>query len=102
MMKATRRYDHYVGKLLSSLMKLIPIDFEDLKRFWGFKDELDLLRQSLVAISDLVEDAEQKQKTSHEMRLWMRNLRDVADEAENLLSALAYETTRLLQVSLIT
>ncbi|XP_065871561.1 putative disease resistance protein RGA4 [Euphorbia lathyris] len=84
----------YVGKLPSNLIKLISIDFEDLKRFWGFEEELNQLRESLVAIADLVEDAEVKQRMTDE-RLWLRSLRKVAYEADDLLSELAYETTRL-------
>ncbi|XP_065872009.1 putative disease resistance protein RGA3 [Euphorbia lathyris] len=84
----------YVGKLLSNLIKLIPIDFENLKRFWGFEDELNQLQQSLVSIADLVEDAEEKQQTLADVRGWLRNLKEVAYEADDLLSELAYETTR--------
>ncbi|XP_065870721.1 putative disease resistance protein At3g14460 [Euphorbia lathyris] len=64
----------YVGKLPSNLIKLF--NFEDLKRFWGFEDELDKLRESLFAIADLVEDAEKKQ------RGWLRYLKEAAYEAE--------------------
>ncbi|XP_065871349.1 putative disease resistance protein RGA3 [Euphorbia lathyris] len=85
----------YVGKLLSNLINLIPVDFEDLKRFWGFEDQLNQLRQLLVAIADLVEGAEQKQETVVYARRWLRNLKEAAYEADNLLSELAYETTRL-------
>ncbi|WCJ42284.1 hypothetical protein M5689_023103 [Euphorbia peplus] len=90
----------YVGKLVSNLINLNPIDFEDLKRFWGFEEELDQLRQSLAAIGDLVEDAEQKQQTTDYARQWLINLREVAYEADDFLSELSYETSRL-QVSLI-
>ncbi|XP_065870620.1 disease resistance protein RGA2-like [Euphorbia lathyris] len=88
----------YLGKLLTNLIKLIPIDIEDLKLFWGFEDELNQLRESLVAIADLVEDAEQKQETVENARRWLRYLKETAYEADDLLSELAYETTRLQKV----
>ncbi|WCJ19996.1 hypothetical protein M5689_002262 [Euphorbia peplus] len=112
----------YVGSLLSNLIKLIPVDFEHLKTFWGFEDQLNQLRESVVVIADLVEDAEQKQDTMEDARRWLRNLKEVneqkqdtvedarrwlrnlkevAYEADNLLSELAYETTRLQKVSII-
>ncbi|WCJ19762.1 hypothetical protein M5689_002039 [Euphorbia peplus] len=90
----------YAGNLLSNLIKLIPVDFEHLKTFWGLEDELDQLRQSVVAIADLVEDAEQKQDTVEEARWWLTILKEIACETDNLLSELAYETTRLQKVSL--
>ncbi|XP_065872239.1 putative disease resistance protein RGA1 [Euphorbia lathyris] len=86
----------YVGKhILSNLIKLIPIAFEDPKSFWGFEEELNHLRESLVAIADLVEDAEEKQAAVVDAGEWLRNLKEVAYEADDLLSELAYETTRL-------
>ncbi|WCJ25645.1 hypothetical protein M5689_007515 [Euphorbia peplus] len=89
----------YVGKLPFNLIKLLAIDFDDLKRFWGLEEELNQLRQSLAAIADLVEDAEEKQRMI-DVRWWLKNLKQVAYEADDLLSELAYETTRL-QVSII-
>ncbi|XP_065870774.1 putative disease resistance protein RGA4 [Euphorbia lathyris] len=85
----------YMGKQISNLIKLVPYDFEDLKIFWGLEEELNKLRESLDAIADLVEDAEQKQEQMVEARRWLRKLRDAAYEADELLSELAYETTRL-------
>ncbi|WCJ42282.1 hypothetical protein M5689_023101 [Euphorbia peplus] len=90
----------FVGTLLSNLINLNPVDFEDLKRVWGFEEELNQLHQSLAAIADLVEDAEKKQETMEDVRQWLRNLKEVSYEADDLLSELSYQTTRL-QVSLI-
>ncbi|WCJ42292.1 Disease resistance protein (CC-NBS-LRR class) family [Euphorbia peplus] len=88
----------YVGKLVSNLINLSPVDFEDLKRVWGFEEELNQLHQSLAAIADLVEDAEQKQETMVDATRWLRNLKEVAYQADDLLSELSYQTTRLLQL----
>ncbi|WCJ20007.1 hypothetical protein M5689_002272 [Euphorbia peplus] len=81
----------YVGSLLSNLINSLPIEFEDLKTFWGFQDELNHLRQSLDAIAHLVEDAEDKQTVAGR---WLRDLKQVAYQADDLLSELAYQTTR--------
>ncbi|WCJ20013.1 hypothetical protein M5689_002278 [Euphorbia peplus] len=88
----------YVGSLLSNLINSLPIEFEDLKTFWGFQDELNHLRQSLDAITVLVEGAEHKQWRAAVARWWLRNLKEAAYQADDLLSLLAYQTTRL-QVS---
>ncbi|WCJ42289.1 NB-ARC domain-containing disease resistance protein [Euphorbia peplus] len=85
----------YVGKLVSNLINLSPVGFEDLKRVWGFEEELNQLHQSLAAIADLVEDAEQKQETMVDATRWLRNLKEVAYQADDLLSELSYQTTRL-------
>ncbi|XP_065870936.1 putative disease resistance protein RGA3 [Euphorbia lathyris] len=85
----------YMGKQISNLIKLVPFEFQHLKFFWGLEKELDKLRESLDAIADLVEDAEEKQERLLEERWWLRKLRDVAYEADDLLSELAYEATRL-------
>ncbi|WCJ20017.1 hypothetical protein M5689_002282 [Euphorbia peplus] len=91
----------YLGNLLSNLIKLIPVDFEHLKTFWEFEDELDQIRESLVVIADLVEVAEQKQDTVEKTRWWLTILKEKAYEADDLLSELAYETTRLQKVSIV-
>ncbi|XP_065870937.1 putative disease resistance protein RGA3 [Euphorbia lathyris] len=85
----------YMGKQISNLIKLVPYDFRDLKLFWGLEEELNKLRESLDAIADLVEDAEEKQEKMVEARRWLGNLKVVAYEADDLLSELAYKTTRL-------
>ncbi|WCJ20016.1 hypothetical protein M5689_002281 [Euphorbia peplus] len=90
----------YLGKLISNLINLIGIEFEDLKEFWGFEDEVNQLRNTLVAIDDLVEDAEQKQRTVVDVRWWLRFLKQDAYQTQDLLSELAYQTTRI-QVSLV-
>ncbi|WCJ19994.1 hypothetical protein M5689_002260 [Euphorbia peplus] len=84
----------YMGKIVSNLIKLLPYDFQDLKIFWGLEEELNDLQESMDEVADLVEDAEEKQDHMVQARRWLRKLRDEAYEAENLLSQLAYETTR--------
>ncbi|XP_065871104.1 disease resistance protein RGA2-like isoform X2 [Euphorbia lathyris] len=85
----------YLGNILSNLINLIPHDFQELKAFWGFGEELNLLRRSLDGISDLVERREANQQKWESLRVWLRKLKEVAYEADDLLSELAYETTRL-------
>ncbi|WCJ20000.1 hypothetical protein M5689_002266 [Euphorbia peplus] len=88
----------YVGKLVSNLIKSSPIEFEDLKRFWGLEDELNQLRESLLSISDLLEGSERKQHRKEIANWWFGTLKEEAYEADDLLSQLSYQTT-LLQVS---
>ncbi|WCJ34275.1 NB-ARC domain-containing disease resistance protein [Euphorbia peplus] len=86
----------FMGKLPSKLIKLMGFEFdEDLKNFWGFKQELNLLQKSVVSITNLVPDAEEKQRPDINVRDWLRNVKEVAYHIDDLLSDLAYETTRL-------
>ncbi|WCJ19993.1 hypothetical protein M5689_002259 [Euphorbia peplus] len=85
----------YMGKIVSNLIKLLPYDFQDLKIFWGLEEELNDLQESMDAVADLVENAEKKQDRMVQARRWLTKLRDEAYEADNLLSQLVYETTRL-------
>ncbi|WCJ42290.1 hypothetical protein M5689_023109 [Euphorbia peplus] len=85
----------YVGKLLSNLINLNSVGFEDLKRVWGFEVELDQLHQSVAAIADLVEDAEQKHDKEDDAEWWLTNLKEVAYQLDDFLSELSYQTTRL-------
>ncbi|TYH57158.1 hypothetical protein ES332_D08G070100v1 [Gossypium tomentosum] len=48
----------------------------------------------LLKINACLEDAEEKQPTSCSVKLWLRDLRDIAYDAEDIIDELAYEARR--------
>ncbi|WCJ19989.1 LRR and NB-ARC domains-containing disease resistance protein [Euphorbia peplus] len=85
--------ESYIGKLLTNIISSTPYDFEELKAFWGFGDELEELRRSIVAIADPLQRLEANQIRSFQMKKRLLQLKQVAYEAHDLLSHLSYQTT---------
>ncbi|KAF2296363.1 hypothetical protein GH714_037574 [Hevea brasiliensis] len=61
---------------------------------WNLKDDLKGLRDSLTMIRAVLLDAEEQQTKREPVRLWLKKLREVAYEAEDVLDELAYENLR--------
>ncbi|KAF2296369.1 hypothetical protein GH714_037590 [Hevea brasiliensis] len=61
---------------------------------WNLKDDLKGLRESLTMIRAVLLDAEEQQTKREPVRLWLKKLREVAYEAEDVLDELAYENLR--------
>ncbi|TYI91678.1 hypothetical protein E1A91_D02G010400v1 [Gossypium mustelinum] len=60
----------------------------------GFKDEMQRLGNSLEMIGAFLQDAEGNQKQMNSVKLWLKRLRDVAYEADEVLDEIAYEFLR--------
>ena len=76
------------------LTNLIPQIIEQIGLAWGFKDELTRLRDSVQMIQAVQANAEKRQVGEESVRLWLQRLKDVAYEADGVLSELAYEDHR--------
>uniref|UniRef100_A0A7N2MU19 Disease resistance protein RGA3 n=2 Tax=Quercus lobata TaxID=97700 RepID=A0A7N2MU19_QUELO len=76
------------------LSKLIPLVTEQIGLFWGFNDELTRLRESVELIQSVLADAERRQAREEAVRLWLRRLKDLAYDADDVLDELAYEILR--------
>ncbi|KAK4487915.1 hypothetical protein RD792_003653 [Penstemon davidsonii] len=74
--------------------KLLAVAAEELSLVWGFKNELKRLRESLAMIQALLHDAESRQVKEQSVRLWLKNLENVAYDADNLLDEFQYEKIR--------
>ena len=72
------------------LSKLIPLVTEQIGLFWGFNDELTRLRESVELIQSVLADAERRQAREEAVRLWLRRLKDLAYDADDVLDELAY------------
>ncbi|CAL5330593.1 unnamed protein product [Camellia sinensis] len=76
------------------LNNFIPFASEQVKLEWGFKEDLETLRRRLTLIQSLLSDAENQRITSASMREWLKNLKLVTCDAENVLDEFAYEALR--------
>ncbi|XVF37487.1 hypothetical protein REPUB_Repub20aG0012400 [Reevesia pubescens] len=76
-----------------ALSKIASIFEEKINLAWDFKDELNNLRKSLILTRAFLQDAEMRQ-VDEPVKLWLKELRDIADEADVVLDELAYEDLR--------
>ncbi|XP_065627244.1 putative disease resistance protein RGA1 [Quercus suber] len=58
---------------------------------WGLGAELDKLKSMMSAIQSVLQDAEEKQWNSEAITDWLRKLKDVAYDADNVLDEFATE-----------
>ncbi|RCV29668.1 hypothetical protein SETIT_6G030500v2 [Setaria italica] len=76
-----------VGKAADALVQSIT-------RMWGVdKDRLKLERH-LVYVQSLLADAEAKSETNPAVRMWMKELKAAAYQADNVLDDFQYEALR--------
>ncbi|XP_061997840.1 putative disease resistance protein RGA3 isoform X3 [Rosa rugosa] len=62
---------------------------------WGFKGELQILRDSLSLIQAMLRDAEQRQDRAPEvLKIWVKKLEDIAHDADDVLDKYEYEVLR--------
>ncbi|THG23693.1 hypothetical protein TEA_008790 [Camellia sinensis var. sinensis] len=76
------------------LNPLIPLATEQIKLAWAFKKDLKTLCRRLTLIRALLSDAENRRLTSATMCEWLKNIKRVTGDAENVLDEFAYETLR--------
>ncbi|XVF37476.1 hypothetical protein REPUB_Repub20aG0011400 [Reevesia pubescens] len=76
-----------------ALSKTVSIIEEQINLAWDFKDELNNLRESLILTRAFLQDAEMRQ-VDEPVKLWLKQLRDIACEADVVLDELAYEDLR--------
>ncbi|GMP78823.1 hypothetical protein CsSME_00034615 [Camellia sinensis var. sinensis] len=76
------------------LNNLIPLASEQIKVALGFKEDLKTLRRRLSLIQAFLRGVENRRITSEIMCEWLKNLKLVTGDAENVLDEFAYETLR--------
>ncbi|KAM3693930.1 hypothetical protein ACJW31_07G022200 [Castanea mollissima] len=82
--------------LLSALVNTVVgnLNTSALQEFgvaWGLGAELDKLKSTMSTIQSIVQDAEEKQWNSKAITDWLRKLKDVARDADNVLDEFATE-----------
>ncbi|KAM3691151.1 hypothetical protein ACJW31_09G173800 [Castanea mollissima] len=68
--------------------------FQEISSAWGFKGDLKKIECRVSAIEAVLIDAEEKQASNGRLRTWLRELKDVLIDAENVLDEFQY---RVLQ-----
>ncbi|CAL2272371.1 unnamed protein product [Prunus armeniaca] len=74
--------------------KLGSIASEQICLAWGVKADLKKLQRTMSIIKDVLLDAEQKQEHNQQIRSWLRQLKDVFLDAEDLLDEFECEALR--------
>ncbi|XP_050139233.1 putative disease resistance protein RGA3 [Malus sylvestris] len=77
------------------LNKVLSLAAQEFSLAWGFKAELRKLQKSFIDIESFLDDvANQPQEKSKSMEEWVKNLKDVAQDAEDVLDEFQYEVDR--------
>ncbi|KAJ4833671.1 hypothetical protein Tsubulata_022889 [Turnera subulata] len=77
-----------------TLKKVGLLGVEGIQLSWGFKANLQKLKQSLESIRAVLHDAEDKQAEKPSVKDWLQKLREVAYEADDVLDEFGYEVLR--------
>ncbi|KAJ4844609.1 hypothetical protein Tsubulata_046292 [Turnera subulata] len=80
--------------LEETLKKVGSLAVQGIQLAWGFKGQLQKLKQSLDIIQAVLHDAEERQAREAYVKLWLQKLREVAYEAEDVLDEFGYEVLR--------
>ena len=68
--------------------------FQEFSLVWGVPNDLKKLESTAVAIEAVLFDAGQKQASDARLRTWLRELRDVLRDAEEVLGDVQYRNVR--------
>ncbi|XVF82138.1 hypothetical protein PTKIN_Ptkin16aG0021000 [Pterospermum kingtungense] len=77
-----------------TLSKAISVVENQIQLRWGFKGELNKLRDSLTLTRAFLRDVERRQVDDEPVQVWLEQLRKVASQAYDVLDELAYEDLR--------
>uniref|UniRef100_A0A5B7BRS8 Putative disease resistance protein RGA4 n=1 Tax=Davidia involucrata TaxID=16924 RepID=A0A5B7BRS8_DAVIN len=72
------------------LKKVVSVAREEISLAWGFKGELTKLKESVIMVQAVLRDAE-RQVTNEAVKLWLKKLKDVAHDADDVLDEFTYE-----------
>uniref|UniRef100_A0A2N9HNR9 Disease resistance N-terminal domain-containing protein n=1 Tax=Fagus sylvatica TaxID=28930 RepID=A0A2N9HNR9_FAGSY len=67
---------------------------QELKLASGVKTEIENLRDTVSTIHAVILDAEKKSSHSHQIKDWLRKLKDVLHDADDLLDDFSFEVLR--------
>ncbi|XP_077215837.1 putative disease resistance protein RGA3 [Tasmannia lanceolata] len=76
-----------VGKLMDSVIQEITL-------LWGVDEEVKNLSTTLSAIQAVLQDAEEQQVSSNAVKNWLRELKDVAYDADDVVDEFTTEVLR--------
>ncbi|XP_026438531.1 disease resistance protein RGA2-like [Papaver somniferum] len=76
------------------LKNLVTLLGNEISLAWGVKDDLRMLKQTLEVIEAKTSDAETKQVNDAAVSLWLKMLKQVSYDADDLLDEFSYEAMR--------
>ncbi|XP_048131456.1 disease resistance protein RGA2-like [Rhodamnia argentea] len=76
------------------LGKIASPAFQEAVAVYGVEDQIHELKDTMDAIAAVLLDAEEQQAKNHRLQLWLRRLRDVLYDAEDVLDELECEALR--------
>ncbi|XP_077215801.1 putative disease resistance protein RGA3 [Tasmannia lanceolata] len=79
--------DTIVGKLMDSVIQEITL-------LWGVDEEVENLSSTLSAIQAVLQDAEEQQVSSNAVKVWLRKLKDLAYDADDVVDEFTTEVLR--------
>ncbi|KAK4580601.1 hypothetical protein RGQ29_024298 [Quercus rubra] len=82
------------GVAVKVLELLGSVIYQKLSSAWGVRSDLTKLERTVKAIKAVLLDAEEKQASDHRLSFWLGELKDVLQDAENVLDEFQY---RILQ-----
>ncbi|KAL4607886.1 hypothetical protein ACB092_09G207900 [Castanea dentata] len=82
------------GIAVKVLELLGSVTIDELSSAWGVRSDLTKLERTVEAIKAVLLDAEEKQAGDRRLRIWLGELKDVLQDAENVLDEFQY---RILQ-----
>ncbi|KAJ4967975.1 hypothetical protein NE237_014676 [Protea cynaroides] len=76
------------------LQSLISVATQEIGLAWGFKEELKKFQNTLTTIQGVLQDAENQQVEKEAVKEWLKRLKNVAYDADDMLDELNYEALR--------
>ncbi|XP_057987458.1 disease resistance protein RPM1-like isoform X2 [Hevea brasiliensis] len=84
---ASAAVDHVIGLIVSTVQNEATLSV-------GINDELDEIKRELVSMKSFLHDAERKRVMSEVMKTWVADVRDIADQIEDLIDEYMYYVYR--------
>ncbi|KAK9159802.1 hypothetical protein Syun_006143 [Stephania yunnanensis] len=91
--------DLIVGGAGEILKRLISLGFNEIGLMLGVNSEVRKLRSVLINIQQVIQDAEEKQVKERRLRGWLKELKEVAYDAEDVLDEIAYRELKYTIIS---
>ena len=76
------------------IKSLGSLALQEIGLLWGFKDELQKLKDTVSTIQAVLLDAEEKQAQNHAVKDWLQKLKDAMYDADDLLDEFSTQLLR--------
>ncbi|XP_077217018.1 putative disease resistance protein RGA3 isoform X1 [Tasmannia lanceolata] len=87
--------DIFVSPIVDRALSKLEGAIEVINSLWGTDEEIKNLSSTLSTIQAVLQDAEEQQVTSNEVKDWLRKLKDVAYDADDVVEEFATDVLRL-------